>query len=126
MREGFKSLLVLGLTFAFVVASIYCCCIPNADAASAGKEMAECHQSIPEEDTSAEPQPSDCGCPHMLSLSVEKSVQVFEMAKLDFGFVPDILPYYISFVPEFAAYQSPPAVDSETIPLYLKHSNLRL
>ena len=124
MNKKFKNIVVLVLAFAFVSASVFCCCI--SDTAQASEAIPECHQTDHKtHDSSQDHNSEDCDCFNIISITIEKANSHFELTKTLFGLVPPSYLEYILFVPTTIAYQAPPIV-YDTLPLYIKHSILRI
>lgn len=125
MDKRLKNFITFGLTFTFLFASVYCCCIP--DKVKAAESMPECHKAAHQDsNTSQNHNEKDCDCHRTLSILIEKTSTHFDLASIHYNFTAVENQYYTSYSPALIAYQAPPYMLKKTIPLYLQNSTLRV
>ncbi len=123
MNRAYKSIIISGLIFAFVAASMFCCCI--SDTAHAREIVSECHQKSHEAHGSQDHDSKECACPTITGISIEKTSHNLDLAKISFGPIETASQADDLFVPIVIAHHAPPIVYN-TSPLYIKYSVFRI
>jgi len=121
MKFNIKKLSILSLVALFFVSAIMCCCF--TDTVQAEEPTPSCHQAEHETDSSQNIE--ECGCDQSMAI-VKKDVALNDTLVAVATFVIEQQTGSQIYVPSFvAAYQAPPQF-YDTLPLYIKHSVLRI
>jgi len=123
MKRLFQIPFILGLSFAFVLFSIYCCCF--REMVQAKPATPPCHQTADQPDQSHNSQ--ECTCHKNTLANDVKPVVNLELAYVVHlvvdAFSPVLNPAIVSSFPVY--FESPPGFNSG-LPLYIQHSVLRV
>ena len=112
--------------------SVFCCCLSDVSYAqpeTPAASVPECHSHAASQEA---PSQEECDCPQVISIAIQKSDTNIQFTQLNTFKLGDIFSSSSSaqqILDDSAgllAYQSPPQKYKEAVPLYLKHSILRL
>ena len=131
----FKKVLLSSLVLPFFLSTIFCCCVDEFAFASSTSQVDRCHShsdsdqnSFPEHSTDSEKQ-HDCQCAKIFNLADQSSnPQYIAPVFYNFDFHP-IVEFIQRISPKsevYLSFHSPPILEADSVPLYLKHSVLRI
>jgi hypothetical protein len=131
MKTLIKILGVTSLGVAIVFSAVFCCCVETTAQPAAsvsccaqGVEGSHSHSPAPQKST------DECGCSHILGLSTNRSFERAVIPSVDFHFSLSALPlaHWMDdlSIKNPLSENSPPGTGKDLVPLYLKHSALRL
>lgn len=122
MKKGLKSLIISGIVFTLFFSSIFCCCL--TENVHAEEQIPACHQTSQETN---EPHDSDdCACRQAFTVPVYQKIEVSPWTQDVFQMAYDLKKETLSILQYSVAYQAPPKIVTDTFPIYLRNSNLRL
>ena len=126
MKRFLKTPLIFVLALTVFAFSIYCCCLVHP--AQAKEETPTCHQTEQSQEQSHNPE--ECDCPAFMGIVLQGAEVDIHLALLNITNFSDILQHSgQQYTPEFpeslSAHKAPLALE-QSLPLYLKHSILRL
>ena len=128
MKRLFKAPVILTLTFAVFVFSIYCCCfIHPAEASQATEETPSCHQTEHKQDQSHDSQECHCHTDLVGRPQLEK-ISNIDLSQSIFSIVFSHISLSAQFPMQVSSQSFPesPPYFSSAVLLYIKHSNFRL
>lgn len=121
MKHVIKILTISSLTIIFAFSALTCCCF--IETVEAKEPVQSCHQTTDESNTTQDIK--ECGCDQTLTVvkkEFDSSNKFLNVMSLD---VDQDMEDQISISSIFSAYQAPP-ICFDPIPLYIKHSILRI
>lgn len=131
----FKGNFIALLILLFFLSTIFCCCLKKFAFASSGQQVEHCHfhaesgnKDFPQEHDSQKQH--DCQCLKVLNLSNQSLTEQYILpATCHFDFHPVILEFIQTIFPKseiYLSFHSPPLLEADSIPIYLKYSVLRI
>jgi len=128
-----SKLILIPLAVTVLSASVFCCCIGDLarahEKAVASSHLPACHRQAASKESA--PESHDCDCQKILSMALQNSTIDMKLVSLEFFSIDKFLSH--AFISNLRDGQmnhllahAPPGPLSDSIPLYLQHSNLRL
>jgi len=121
MRLNIKKLSILGIVGIFLFSTVLCCCFTKT--VNAEELTSSCHQTTHESESSQSAK--ECDCNQSMTIFQEATFLKNSLVQVS-TIIPDqLFSDYSTISAKVDVYQAPPLV-YDTLPLYIKHSNLRI